>query len=205
MPVFRKDGRNVLFIHVPKTGGSSLERTFVDNGWTMHYHDGRMGPKSLNRVRRCTPQHMHAPMLRQLFLVKQFDLVFMTVREPIARFRSEYGMRNKDGAVDERTVERWADDVFDRYARNPFLFDNHLRPQAEFQLDAAEVYPLEDGLDTIVRRLSDKHDLGLAPAEHRVHDRKSRSGFSSSDVQISGKLETRLRKFYADDFKKYGY
>ena len=33
MPQYVKDGKKVFFIHIPKTGGSSLEKMFVDNGW----------------------------------------------------------------------------------------------------------------------------------------------------------------------------
>ena len=84
MPVFRQDGRAVLFVHVPKAGGSTLERLFAKSGWTTGYRDPKGGVGSMNSVRRCSPQHMHRPMLEQVFRLDRFDAVFMTVREPLA-------------------------------------------------------------------------------------------------------------------------
>ena len=48
MPVFRQDGRAVLFVHVPKAGGSSLERLFAKSGWTTGYRDPKGGVGSMN-------------------------------------------------------------------------------------------------------------------------------------------------------------
>lgn len=206
MPVLVKDGTTVLYVHVPKTGGTSLEQVFLDSGYEMHYHDDVFGPGTMNRVRRCTPQHMHAELLRQTFALRRFDVVFMTVREPVARFRSEFGMRNRDAPhVDEASVEAWADDVLERYARNPYVLDNHVRPQSAFQLPRAEVHHLEDGLPAIVDRLEARHGLGLTGADHRLLDRATASGFSSADVPVSRRLERRLREFYRDDFVRFGY
>jgi hypothetical protein len=36
VPVMIKDGRSVLFIHIPKTGGTSVERLFKKSGWEQH-------------------------------------------------------------------------------------------------------------------------------------------------------------------------
>ena len=51
MPVFRQDGRAVLFVHVPKAGGSTLERLFAKSGWTTGYRDPKGGVGSMNAVR----------------------------------------------------------------------------------------------------------------------------------------------------------
>jgi hypothetical protein len=206
MPVFVKDGTTVLYVHVPKTGGTSLEQVFLDSGYEMHYHDDVFGPGTMNRVRRCTPQHMHAALLRETFALRRFDVVFMTVREPVARFRSEFGMRNRDlPYVDEATVEAWAHDVLDRYTRNPYVLDNHVRPQSAFLLPRAEVHHLEVGLPAIVDRLDAAHGLGLTATDHRLLDRAAASGFSSADVPVSRGLERRLQEFYRDDFARFGY
>ena len=64
----------------------------------------------------------------------RFDGVFMTVREPLARFRSEYAMRNTDDVAGRRRPG-WTPGPTRRsrrYAATRTCFDNHLRPQAEF-------------------------------------------------------------------------
>lgn len=203
MPVFIKDDKSILFVHVPKTGGSSIEQSFADSGYETHFLGG---PRTLRRLRRCTPQHMHARMLRQTFRLGRFDLIFMLVREPLARFRSEYGMQHKhDVRTDRKSVEEWAERVFTRYEKDNFAFDNHLRPQAEFLLPNARVFRLEDGLDRVVEQLNADHGLGLVPPSTRVRDRRLQSGVASTDVEISRRLAKRVRNFYDVDYRTFGY
>ena len=208
MPVFRQDGRAVLFVHVPKAGGSSLERLFAKSGWTTGYRDPKGGAGSMNSVRRCSPQHMHRPMLEQVFRLDRFDAVFMTVREPLARFRSEFAYRNTNRvSATAAEVETWYDEAFREYRHDPFVFDNHLRPQWEFHLPGAHVYRLEDGLEAVVRDLNTRWGLGLQPLSEvpRVLDRKAQSGIASREVRLTPGLEGRLRMEYAEDFARFGY
>ncbi len=206
MPVFRRDGRSILFVHVPKAGGSALERVFATSGWKTHYRDPKEAGPSVNKLRRCSPQHMHREMLETLFRMDRFDGVFMTVREPLARFRSEYAMRNTaDVAADPARVDAWADEAFAQYARDPHVFDNHLRPQTEFYVPGAHVYRLEDGLEAAVRDLNGRWDLGLAEQVPRVMDRHASTGVSSSEVRLSDDLVGRLHILYQDDFLRFGY
>ncbi|MET1059335.1 MAG: sulfotransferase family 2 domain-containing protein [Nocardioides sp.] len=206
MPVFIKDQRYVLFPHVPKTGGTSIERLFRRNGWQMYLRDSRVGKGSLHYVRRCSPQHLHAAVLRELIDLSRVDLCFMVVRDPIARFRSEYAMRQKDPTkTDPASVDTWADRILTRYEHNPYAVDNHFRPQHEFLLPDTEVFRLEDGLDAMMASLNERHDLGVPnTVEHRLKS-ADRHGMSSGDVQLSPDLEARLRELYAEDFRQFGY
>lgn len=206
MPVFTKDGRAVLFIHVPKTGGTALEKHFVRAGWEMSYHDGRMGKGELNHYRRCTPQHMHGSMLQEHFLLGRFDAVFAVVRDPIARFRSEFAMRNRhEMTTSAAAVERWAAETFDRYASNPFVHDNHIRPQAEFVVPETTVFRFEQGLDAVARELNERFGLDLAEKVSRVRTSERASGVPSRAVELTPGLESRLLDFYAEDFHRFGY
>ena len=206
MPVFIKDERYVLFPHVPKTGGTSIERLFRRNGWEMFLRDAKVGQGSLHYVRRCSPQHLHAAVLRELIDLSRVDLCFMVVRDPIARFRSEYAMRQKDPTkTDAASVEAWAARVLGRYERNPYALDNHLRPQHEYLLPDTEVFRLEDGLDTMMTNLNERFGLGVPnEVDHRLKS-ADRTGISSRDVEISPTLEERLRGLYAEDFRQFGF
>ncbi|GAB6936568.1 sulfotransferase family 2 domain-containing protein [Isoptericola variabilis] len=210
MPVLRKDKRGVLFVHVPKTGGSSIENHFVDAGWSMSYHSSSTAVGSLNHYRWCTSQHMHGDPLRATFRLHRFEAVFMIVRDPIARFRSEYAWRHGiegDGAVDlsAGAVEAWAERRFAKYESNPYLLGNHIRPQAEFLVEGAEVMRFEDGLDAAVARLNDRYGLDLPPHVGRERTSEGAAGVSSKDVEISPALHERLVEFYARDFEEFGY
>lgn len=207
--MFRKDDRSVLFAHIPKTGGSAVEKTFAGSGWAVSYLDGKVGPGTVNHVRKCTPQHMHAEMLETVFRLDRFDAIFAIVRDPIARYRSEYLWRRRK--LDEiplapERVERWSLAEFGKYDAWPFMWDNHLRPQVEFLLPEMMVFHFEDGLEAALRTLDSRHGLGLsvdAPAP-RVRTGET-FGHRSTEVPITKTLERRLREFYADDFRRLGY
>ncbi len=206
MPVFVKGDKRVLFVHVPKTGGSTVERVFRDSGWSTYLRTTLKTEPELFPLRRCSPQHLHAAPLRQLLRVGSFDLVLMLVRDPLARFRSEYTHGLTDTSrLEETAVEEWADRMFARYRRNPFVRDNHLRPQWEFLLPGAEVHRLEGGLEQVLRDLDSRHGLGLVEEVPHAMDRRAKSGFSSAEVPLSRSLEQRVREWYAEDFRRFGY
>jgi hypothetical protein len=207
VPIFRKDGKNILFIHVPKAGGSSIETAFKAAGYSTLYLDGRVGRDSANYVRRCTPQHMHGAMLRQNFRLQRFDAIFMIVRDPIARFRSEYLWRNRDQAIDvsASAVEKWGKDSFRGFDFDSYIYDNHLRPQADFFVEGARVYRFEDGLNTAVADLNDRYGLGVEPEVPHVRTGHGSTGYSSGDVEISDVLRETIMQFYRRDYEAYGY
>ena len=206
MPVFLGEDLKILFAHVPKTGGTSVERLFTNSGWKMAYRDGKVGQGSLNWLRRCSPQHLHAAMLDALLRVERFDLVFMVVREPVARYRSEYSHRNRDDLhTDAASVEAWTEAMLERYADNPYLYDNHIRPQHEFELPGCEVYRLEDGLEAMADDLRTRFGLRLDDEVPHAMDRVKRTGVSSTSVEISPRTEELLREFYRRDFERFGY
>ncbi len=206
MPIYVKDDRSVLFVHVPKAGGSTLERMFRQAGWTEHLRETRRTDPQVFPLWRCSPQHLHADLLQAIFDLEKFDVVFMVTREPLARFRSEYAMRHtQDPRTDAAAVEEWADRVLGRYERNPFVLDNHLRPQHEFEVPVGERYRLEQGLEAIVADLNARHDLGLGPRVPHALSSQKRSGIASSDVELSPRLRARLEELYAEDFHRYGY
>jgi hypothetical protein len=206
VPVFLDEDNKILFVHVPKTGGTSVERLFAKSGFRTSYRDPKVGRDSVNWLRRCSPQHLHAHVLEQLFDLSRFDLVFMIVRDPVARFRSEYSMRHKtDLRTDSFLVEQWTDEVLAKYEKNPYLYDNHLRPQSEFHLPGAVVYRLEDGLQSVVDDLRGRFGLDLDDTIPHAMNREKDSGIPSHQVQISLRTEERLRDFYREDFERFGY
>lgn len=207
MPVFRKDERKFLFVHVPKTGGSSIERAFADAGYDTMYRDGRVGKRSWNDIRRCTPQHMHREVLEMLFRTERFDGIFMVVRDPVARLQSEYLWRHraKDFTIDGRSVEKWAAKTFSQFRSAPYIFDNHIRPQIDFLLDRATVFRFEDGLDTVAKALNKRWDLGIAEELPRVREGHTTTNYSSRDVEVTPSLRQMLADFYGEDFEQFGY
>lgn len=206
MPVFLSETQNVLFVHVPKSGGTTMERMFSASGWRMRFYGTAKSEPRLKPLRRCSMQHYHGALLREVFDLGRFDLRFMVVRDPIARFRSEYLMRTRnDPRTDAASVEAWATKVLDRYAANPYVLDNHLRPQHEYLVDDLMLFRLEDGLEAAASAVESALGVTLRRDVQRGQDSVQRAGVSSSQVEISPALEERLRDLYAEDFSAFGY
>jgi hypothetical protein len=201
MPLFVKQTKAVLYVHVPKTGGSSVEQCLVANSFRTEFLDG--GAKvSFNRYRVCSPQHMHAELLLALLLPQTIDYMFMTVRHPLARLVSEYRMRRRV-AEEALPLDAWVESTFDHYARNPYLHDNHIRPQSAFLIPGCEVFKLEDRLGArLLSRIEDRTGLTL---EHRVIGRANTDDGEAVAAAEIAKVEPRVRAFYRQDYEAFGY
>lgn len=207
MPIFVKDDSSVLFIHIPKTGGTSLGEGLIESGWKRSFYQSPGTEPDRFHLVRVSQQHYHGRLLRTTLRVGLFDLRFCMVREPLARFRSEYAMRCQDPADGaEHVVEEWAEERFRRYATEPTLLDNHLRPQHEFLVPDTVVYRYEDGLEAAVADLRDGHGIEIGvPLKRRTSSQSRPDRLASRDVRISRRLEGRLREMYAGDFEQFGY
>ncbi len=205
MPVFSKNNNHLLFIHVPKTGGSSMEVLFHKSGWDIGYLD-RNPQGTLNHVRPCSPQHMHAEMLQQQFLLSKFNGLFMIVRHPYDRFRSEYCYINKENSdFSSDAIEAWARTIFNSYAANNFILDNHIRPQHEYYIPGTSVYKLENGFNTIKQDLFIQFGIEFITEEVRELCRKKENGFSSRDIELNDTVKNMLKILYYKDFIQFGY
>lgn len=206
MPVFRKDGRNILFIHVPKTGGSTIEEVFRASGYQVMYLDGKMGPNSANYFRKCAPQHMNAEMLETNFELSKFDLTFMMARNPLARFKSRYvWAHRKQASIDPEIGQKWVEKQFREFTTNKFVGGNHVRPQVDFLTPGCDVYHFEQGMQYIIDDLDTRFDLSLDRNIPKVRDGGTVSHMSSKDVIASPGVERRVKEFYAEDYIRFGY
>jgi len=150
---------------------------------------------------------MVAADLASVLNLPRFDLIFMVVRHPVSRIRSEYLYRNRTNkllAMDEAAVEDWALRALAQYQANVQLWDNHVRPQVDFYLPGARIFHYENGLGNVVDMLNSDYDLGLSTDLTR-NNADIIPGRSSRDVRISQRLNDKLEEFYAVDFDFFGY
>lgn len=193
MPLFRFGARLVLFVHIPKTGGTSIEAMLKAMGGI----EAMRHPATIPGL-PCTPQHFHAELLEPLFPPGFADFSFAVVRNPFRRLASEYRMkvlgRGKDMGFDD-----WVERLFDRYAKNSFASDNHVRPQHEFIFRDVKVYRYED--EPFARIADDLAALGLPRPSSIPWERRS----PASPISMSVATTDRIRSFYAEDFARFGY
>jgi len=122
VPYYKKD--NILFLHIPKTGGMSIESTIFENKSTTL--NEKVCPK-YNVVQ----QHLTYKQIKDTYNKDIFDwenlFVFAFVRNPYTRIISEY---SKHWSNSFDSFEHFVNTIKNDY-RNP-KYNNHLIPQTEF-------------------------------------------------------------------------
>ena len=194
-----QDKRRILFIHVPKTGGTSVE------DWMQTLGTLRLHHPAIPVALKCTPQHLRMSDLNNLFGKRYFDYAFMIVRNPYDRIASEYRMRAELQADSFfrmwPSFSHWLEVHLDKLRESPWMMDNHLRPQWEFHGSGVRVFKLEDGLDKALAKVARSNDV--APPAEVAHRLKT----DKSPVEIEWDISDRLRieDTYAKDFEEFGY
>ena len=202
MPIFFKEDRAILFVHIPKTGGTSIERKFMESGFQLAHIDRGV---DFNRHRICSPQHMDAGQYPLILDLESFSFRFAVVREPLSRLKSELAMRLAQGFrndVDEN--DEWVLDGLRRYENDSYVFDNHLKPQSDFIVDGVCVYRFEDGIESILAAITRELPwVSLTPGVLHAMSRQKKSGFASEDVRLSGPVIDEIKGFYRRDYEAY--
>ncbi len=147
MPLYRIAGKLVMFIHVPKTGGTTIENVLSSLG------PQALFLKQLKPGLEVTPQHFDADLIKKLVPHEFVDFSFLIVRHPVDRLVSEFFYRHTlscdphvrthrlrisrrfstlDSLEISRYFSKWTRASFKRYLGNPMASDNHFRPQKDF-------------------------------------------------------------------------
>lgn len=203
MPVFKHGGRCVLFVHIPKTGGTSIEKFFkvrkVKVGLSSQalHGPGRHGFP-------CSPQHFHIEVLAEMFPAGFFDARLAVVRHPVDRVLSEYrhrmGILIRNGKSTP-SFEKWLRAGFRRVSKDPYFKDNHFRPQTGFLDRQTEVYRFENGLERPIDRLAEL--LGIDASMDKPVPIKNAG--PEIDAEVTPECLAMIDEFYAEDFAQLDY
>ena len=203
MPVYRINNKNVLFIHVPKTGGTTVESFLEMHGKTSLHNQGvkLLKPLSNSVLTRSLPlQHFHAELLEAMFAPDFFDYTFMIVRDPLERLKSEYRHSRALGRLDTRlNFEYWVRLMLGLTTCAPNLRNNHFRPQSQFKCFNAEVFKLEDGMEYILASVCTH--LGIPTPEKIPHERK----MANITFEVTSAAKARVRAVYDSDYRAFAY
>ena len=202
MPIYTKKNYSILFIHIPKCGGSSFSDFLIRNKYEESL---TVRGKAIKDIEfwKSSPQHLHKDVLKKLLNFEKFDKIITIVREPFERLKSEYYWLLKSGIIEEKgnIPGKWFDDLIEKYHTNKYIYDNHIRPQNEFLINESKVFKLEEeGINKAI-----KYALNKAP--YRVLNNKKlkktqKNEFIDNQFQ---EIEGKIKNFYSEDYKILGY
>ncbi|MAE22110.1 MAG: hypothetical protein CMK92_06735 [Pseudomonas sp.] len=203
MPVFDCNGKQLVYVHIPKTGGTSVE-SFINE---INDVKSMFFSNSVLEGMQVTPQHL--PLTTIKSVMGRFynpDYIFTIVRNPYHRAESEFKYRMdlglfKNIPFKEKFFNIWLLYTVILESIAPGRLDNHMRPQSYFLTSDVFIYKLEDGMERAIESI--KKELGLeSRAYESIASKKVSTKRNLSWSRSSIKL---VSSYYNDDFVNLGY
>ncbi|MDA8909483.1 sulfotransferase family protein [Pontimonas sp.] len=212
MPVLIRGDKAVLFIHIPKTGGSSFERDMANLGWREVFSIRGM-PASRLKFIKASPQHFSAELMEGLFNFEEFSSVVCIIRDPFDRLKSAfyYHFRSQVGRFPP-DVPTWIQNTLSATRHNPYHLDNHIRPQVDFLPPGVdcELFKLEeDGVRQAQIAACGKYEKQPRKLMHllgiRNEEREKISKYDPDIEEAFSSQRSTIADFYAADYAAFGY
>ena len=210
MPIFKINKKLILFTHIPKCGGTSVEKYFIEIGSKISFYDNKIYhiPEEL-RWNKSSPQHIDGASFQRLFSHDFFDHKFVICRHPLSRLKSAFGYHKfvektieLDLALEEFVQKNLSD-----AATGMGKYDHHFKPQHTF-LPSGWTYDLfkfETGM-TKVKQYIDICALGTPSPKSMPHSMKAKdTNKKASDSYLSQKSIELVQEIYSKDFELFGY
>ncbi len=204
--MFIDERRKIIFIHVAKTGGSSIHIALKDaSGWPI------LDPRRMDPL----PPIHHMSAIDLIMQNPQYAgyYKFAVVREPLDRLRSAYtdfllGADRKGYHLSVKEYNNFEHFCIN-YPNSEWVNDPHFRPQHEMvcdpygniMVDLCKYETLAEDLLKIGGRLGFVEN----PFLNLQHYRNNKSARSNIDLSLTKETETRIRDFFATDYDKFGY
>lgn len=201
MPLALVDGRAIFFAHVPKTGGTAVEDYLIRRFGPLAILDRnkRTGVTGTGLITPAT--HLAAVDLQEL--LPPLDYSFAMVRDPVARMLSEYRYQSKVSRTTRLDFSTWLRVMLACLAREPRIYENHIRPQSDLIPEGAEIFHLErDGMAAMVARLDAV--TGTTAPDVTVTE-VNRSKERRAEVRLTRQDVAAIEDAQAEDYARFGF
>lgn len=221
MPILRVSNKNVLFAHVPKCAGSSIEDTLIRNGFSLSFLDRtHLWHRDKKKCVTSSPQHFLATDLDLLFEPGFFDYKFAVVRDPVNRFLSAFN-HNRRAIGNHVSINSFINKLEDHNINSNDYYgrrlDNHFVPAKRFIPNGAKIFYLEDGIELIIKSLSDDLECQFEYAGERnvsPYRLRSKDKFKEAlknmiypksplENDLTNAQKNRIINLYAEDFEYF--
>jgi len=216
MPYFKDiNGKTILLVHIPKTGGSSLEEYFASKislkRETLieedHLFSDSIKESNLKKEFGKTPQHFELKLLIQnkdRFNIN-IDIAekITVVRNPYTRLISELlWLKKINNDSSKEDVYNCTKKAINDYHKNNNVHDNHIRPQYQFLIDENNKF-YKDLIILRQEKLTEMmKDIGYNDFNENVFSKKNKPDYNKF---LSVPTIRLINKFYKNDFLCFGY
>lgn len=219
MPLARINGVLLYFAHVPKTGGSTVEAYLAAKGklalltkhtldWsrcTVQHAEARIFNNLLGagfcdagftvvrdpKARLVSEYRMRAAIGDARAIGGSVPGA-LRLRRAMRAYAP--GLLTSDAAPFFPSFDSWTPRILDAYRHDPYVNDNHIRPQVEFVDPAHRAFRFEDGFEPVFAWIDAA--TGTPPVAERGHLRKA----GVIPVRCSPETDALIRSFYAEDY-----
>ena len=197
---YNLDTKDLMFLHIPKNAGSSIEADALAHGYNWGKHDHRL--KNQNNNKNCSFWHKHPLDLNEN--VYKNNNTFVVVRNPFERIVSEYNYVCKNN---KKTPNR---DELNQFVKTNLLitnnkkYDCHFIPQNDY-IKAADVNNILyfENLESDFKKLSKKYNLGFNLSKKSNVSSNINGHVNSNDLNTESR--NLIKNYYSDDFKYLNY
>lgn len=134
MPLMLKHDTKIWFIHIPKTGGTSIVANLREMGVQVKHIDEEPVAHGV------TLQHLTPEQLDHRISHWKNYPAFAVMRDPWHRTQSEYHYQRALGLTQHESMEDWLVQKLRAYRKDNSVDDNHIRPQVDFIREDTRVF-----------------------------------------------------------------
>lgn len=196
MPISYK--HKFKFIHIPKTGGSSIERVF-----DLQHKKNLFQPRFTNEIEGChfAPQHFTHALINHFEPTCKDFFSFTIVRNPYNRTISEYFYINKN--FEGKKIDNFNEKDFSHWIDTSLLKFNmdHKLPQTTFLDTPVNMILKLENINEDWKKLNKK----LGTNYKLIHDNKSSIDKEAILTSLSKETKLKIYKIFKDDFEKLNY
>jgi hypothetical protein len=216
MPYFNNnDTLNILMIHIPKTGGTSLETYFSNkfniplNSYSLFgFYDlsGDLPDPLKTMLSAISMQHMVLRTIRMYHRYLNVNLsnnlkIITIVRNPYHRIISDlffWDLIRKDSNQEE------VYDTIIEFLQNPQLYDNHTLPQWQFLIDETNRIPRNIKILHTENLTEEMHRLGYNDFD--LFSNKNKNNVEKNYLEyLNSKSISLINSLFKRDFELFGY
>lgn len=135
MPNIVYNNKSIFFVHIPKTGGTSLYANLIAQGATVELYN----PTS-PVYESVTSHHLDKTQIESYYSNVQNK--FTIIRNPWHKMLSEYVYRTQD--VDFINFHKWLKIQLTKYSSNKNILDNHFKPLSSFIDSDTKIFFFEE-------------------------------------------------------------